>query len=166
MTALLVGKPLVGMRALDVSRGIDLLATRVDVDPEKIFGIGKESGCVPLLYAAVLDERIKKLALEGMLVSYQSVVNNRIHRQVFENVVPGALKFFDLPDLVATLAPRPAWIVNGLDPLGHSVPLEEVRKQYAAASEGFRLAGAETAIRVAERRADDRAAAFYQDFLK
>ena len=166
MTALLVGKPLVGMRALDVSRGIDLLATRVDVDPEKIFGIGKESGCVPLLYAAVLDERIKKLALEGMLVSYQSVVNNRIHRQVFENVVPGALKFFDLPDLVATLAPRPAWIVNGLDPLGHSVRLEEVRKQYAAASEGFRLAGAETAIRVAERRADDRAAAFYQDFLK
>jgi len=46
------------------------------------------------------------------------------------------------------------------------VRLEEVRKQYAAASGAFRLAGSEPAIRIVERRADDPAAAFYQDFLK
>ncbi len=120
---------------------------------------------MPLLYAAVLDERIKKLALEGMLVSYQSVVNNRIHRQVFESVVPGALKFFDLPDLVATIAPRPAWIVNGLDPLGHRVGMPEIRKLYGPASETFRLAGAEPSMQLRERRDDDGARLFYQDFL-
>src|SRR5262249_54192801 len=32
MTALLLGKPLVGMRAMDVSRGVDLLSARADVD--------------------------------------------------------------------------------------------------------------------------------------
>ena len=41
-----------------------------------------------------------------MLLSYDAVVNNPIHRQVFEDVVPGALEDFDVPDLVAAIAPR------------------------------------------------------------
>ena len=143
MTALLTGNPLVGMRALDIQRGVDLLSGRSDVDPQRISAFGKEKGTVPTLFAALLDTRIKKLALEGMLVSYQSAVRHKIHRGLFEDVIVGVLKSFDLPDLVAAMSPRPVWIVNGTDPLGHRVDQGELQTQYAIAQKSFKLAGAE-----------------------
>jgi len=165
MTALLLGKPLVGMRARDVCRGIDLLSLRAEVDRERIYGFGKEAGAVPLLYAAVFDERIKQVALEGMLISYQAVVANRIHRQVFEHIVVGALRLYDLPDLVAALAPRPTWIVNGSDALGYRAKIGQVRKQYAGSFAAFRVAGAEASIRITERRGDEPLAATYRGLI-
>src|SRR5947199_7620238 len=70
MTALLVGKTMAGMRALAVARGIDLLLSRNEVDPNQVYGYGKDEGGLPLLYASVLDSRIRRVVLAGMLVSY------------------------------------------------------------------------------------------------
>jgi cephalosporin-C deacetylase-like acetyl esterase len=165
MTALLIGKPLVGMRAIDITRAIDLLSARAEVDRERIYGFGKEAGAVPLLYAAVFDERIRKVALEGMLISYQTIVDQRIHRQVFETVVPGALRSYDLPDLVGALSPRQVWVVNGVDALGHRVGIGEVRKQYARSSEAFRGSGVEASLQIAERRSDEGVAAIYRGLI-
>ena len=165
MTALLLGKPLVGMRAADIRRGVDLLVARAEVDPAKIYGFGKEGGAVPLLFAATLDERIKKVALEDMLVSYQSITARRIHRQVFEHVVNGALKFYDFPDLAAALAPRAVWIVNSVDPIGRRVDLAEMKKQYADSISAFRLLETENLIRIAVRKDQQRITAFYRDWL-
>jgi pimeloyl-ACP methyl ester carboxylesterase len=166
MTALLVGKPLVGMRAWDVQRGVDLLAGRSEVDPNKISAFGKDKGAVPVLYAALLDDRIKKLALEGMLISYHAVTSSRIHRQVFEDVIVGGLRSFDLPDLVATLSPRPVWIVNASDPLGHRADIKVVQTQYAGARTAFRLAGAEGALRIEQRLTGAPLASVYTDWMK
>ena len=118
MTALLLGKTLVGMRAVDISRGVDLLAARPDVDPGRIEGHGIEGGAIPLLHAAVLDPRIGKLTLRRMIGSYESVVRRRIHRGVFESVVPGVLRIYDLPELVAAVAPRTVALIEPVDPLG------------------------------------------------
>jgi cephalosporin-C deacetylase-like acetyl esterase len=118
MTALLIGRSLVGMRAQDVCRGVEVLAARPEVDRDKIYGFGRGAGAVPTLYAAALDNRIRRVALEEMLVSYESVTSHRIHRQVFEQVVPGALKHYDLPDLVASLASRGVLITSTVDALG------------------------------------------------
>ncbi len=165
MIALLLNRPLVGMRALDISRGVDLLYARADVDRNRIYGFGKEGGSPPMLYAATLDERIRKIALEGMLVSYQSIITHRIHRQVFEHVVNGALKYFDFPDLAAALAPRPTWIINAVDPIGRQVDLAEMKKQYADSMSAFRSLEAERAIRIAVRKDQERMTTFYGDWL-
>ena len=69
MTALLTGKPLAGMRAEDVSRGVDLLAARAEVDPSRISAVGVELAAVPVLYAAAFDGRIGGVTLERMLIS-------------------------------------------------------------------------------------------------
>src|SRR5262249_13188218 len=151
MRALLVGKPLGAMRAEDIARGVDLLAARADVDSARIYGFGKSNAAIPMLYAAAFDERLRRVALESMLVSYEAVVANRLHRGVFESIVPGALKFFDLPDLVAALAPRPVWLVNPVNAMGYRAGLAEVGNQYARARAAFRAAGAESAVRI-ERR--------------
>ena len=105
MTALLVGKTMAGMRALDISRGVDVLTSRKGVDPNQVYGYGKDEGALPLLYAAVLDGKIRRVMLDGMLVSYESVVSSRVHRRILEGVSPGMLKYYDLQDLVGALAP-------------------------------------------------------------
>jgi cephalosporin-C deacetylase-like acetyl esterase len=155
MTALLVGKTMVGMRVLDITRAVDLLSARRDVDRDRIYVYGKKGGAVPVLYAAVLDHRIRKVVLEGMLSSYDSVVENKIHRQVLESVVPAALKFYDLPDLVASLAPRKVSIVSGTDSLGHELPANTVRKEYSHAVEAHEQMGKEQDLHIRDRLIDN-----------
>jgi hypothetical protein len=125
---------------------VDLLAARDDVDGASITAIGKRSGTVPLLYAAVLDERLGRVGFEEMLVSYRSVVEQRIHRNVLESIIPGVLKQFDLPELVASLAPRQALLVNPVNPLGNRLRADAARASYS---------GAGDSVRVALRRAED-----------
>jgi hypothetical protein len=164
MTALLVGKTMVGMRALDITRAVDLLWARRDVDRNRIYAYGKKRGAVPALYAAVLDSRIRKAVLEGILSSYDSIEENKIHRQVLETVVPGALKFYDLPDLVATLAPREVSIVSGTDPLGHELPADTVLKEYGRAVEAYRQMGVEGAIHIRDRSPGEETNTIYREF--
>jgi cephalosporin-C deacetylase-like acetyl esterase len=164
MTALLVGKTMAGMRALDISRGVDLLTSRKEVDPNQVYGYGKDEGALPLLYATVLDGRIRRVMLDGMLVSYESVVNSRVNRRILEGVAPGMLKYYDLQDLVAAMAPRDVWIVNGTDPMGHELPGSEVTKEYRRALEAFSQQGAAQAIHIRDRRPGQDTTPFYREF--
>jgi cephalosporin-C deacetylase-like acetyl esterase len=155
MRAFLVGKTLVGMRAEDIFRGVDLLTTRPEVDPARIYGFGVGAGALTLLHEAALDDRIKELTLDDMLVSYDSVVTHRIHTNIYESVVPGALKVYDLADLVAAFAPRPVWIVDTVDPLGKRVATGEVREQYARPIDAFKALGAEAGIHITGRQPEE-----------
>jgi dienelactone hydrolase len=157
MTALLLAKTLAGMRAEDIVRGLDMLSARADVDTAQLFGYGKGAGAVPLLYAAAFDRRLRRAAFEGMLVSYESVVNQRIHQQVFEQVVPGALRDFDLPDLVAAVAPRPVWLINTVNPLGKPAPAAEIRRAYK---------GAEPLMHIRETREGEPLAPVYDEIVR
>ena len=133
MTTLLTGGTLVGMRARDISRGVDVLSARDEVDRGRIYGAGVEGGGVPMLHAAVLDDRIRKLALDRVLVSYQAVVDNKVHRGVFEDVIPGVLRSYDLPDLARLIGSREMRVIDAVSPVGQRVPVERVRGMYSAA---------------------------------
>jgi cephalosporin-C deacetylase-like acetyl esterase len=142
MTALLVGKTMPGMRALDIIRGVDLLAGRREVDPARIKAIGRDSAAVPLLYAALFDRRIASLAVAGMLSSYDSVVSESFFRGLADQIVPSALTYFDLPDIIAAIAPRRVAIFNSVNPLGQPLPIESMQEQYARSSAAYQAAGA------------------------
>ncbi len=166
MTAILMNRTLPGMRARDILRGLDLLAARDDVDPGRLSGIGRNTAAVPLLYAAVFDTRLRSIALEGMLLSYDAVATTRIHRFVFEQIVPGALVDFDLPDLAAALAPRDVWISDSNTPAGASVTQAELAQAYSSTFRAFQLAGAASALRIEHPHpGDERAAQYYHDLL-
>ncbi len=130
MTLLLAGQTTVGGRVVDIKQGINLLASRDDVDREKIAGVGIAGGCIPLLHAAALDARIRRVALDGMLLSYMSVVQRQINRGIFEDVIPGVLKAYDLPGLARLLNPRPVWVVDAQDPTGTRIEKQAVRHDY------------------------------------
>lgn len=126
MTAMLSGKSLVAMRAADIAAAVDVLESKV----AEVAGLARDGAAIPMLHAAALDGRIKRLGLEGMLVSYETVVNQRINRMVFEHVVRGALRSYDLPDLAASMAPRPVWIAGAVDAMGNAVRGSETQRIY------------------------------------
>ena len=134
LTALLIGKTMPGMRAADLVRAVDLLATRSDVDASRIAVTGRGAAAIPALLAALFDDRIRSLALDGMLASYESVVNERIHQGIVDQVIPSALKHFDLPDLIAAIAPRKVVVFNSVNPLGQEMTLGRMRQVYAGAA--------------------------------
>lgn len=159
MTSLLLDRPLVGQRVTDILRGLDLLAARSEVHPDRICAVGLYAGGVPVLHAAVLDERVRKVALEHSLGGYRCVVNHRIHRGIFENVIFGVLKYYDLPDLAVTLAPRRLWLIDPANPLGEPMGLEEARGLYAAA-----LKAGNT--RIVRRQPEQPLDALYREFIE
>ncbi len=130
MTALLTGSTLTGGRVRDIVRAVDLLAARPDVDPARLFGAARETAGSALLHAAALDPRLRRIVLERSLESYLSVAEHRLHRQVFEQVVPGVLRHYDLPDLARLLGTRPLTLVDPVDPLGLPVRLDSLRPAY------------------------------------
>jgi hypothetical protein len=118
MTAMLTGKALVIQRAEDLARAVDVLASRGDVDTGRIEIYATEKAAVPALYAAAFDKRVHRTTLEQVLTSYDAVIRGRIHRQQWENAVVGALRHYDLPDLVRWASPREVRIVSTVSPLG------------------------------------------------
>src|ERR1043166_6805795 len=167
MTALLAGKTMTGMRALDVVRGIDVLAARREVDPARITATGRASAALPVLYAALFDPRISSVATEGMLSSYDSVVSGRLSMGMFEQLVPSVLKHFDLPDVVAALAPRRVVLCGTVNPLGQKLRTDTMRQEYSRVSSAYQAAGVPNAFRIVERDEDDESfAAALREWLR
>jgi len=107
------------MDCLGVIEG--LRAERGDEAGFHIVGVGRAGPVV--LHAALMDQRgsIKEVTLERSLVSWEDVVKRGISRDQLGSVVPGALRVYDLPDLVARMAPRPVHILNPVDASGRPV---------------------------------------------
>ncbi len=166
MTAFLISESLVGMRAADILKAVDILAARDDVDAARIGGVGRGLAAVPLLYAAALDGRLQSVAFERMLISYRDAVERRIHRQVLENIIPGVLKQFDLPDLVASLAPRKVLLVDPVDALGRRLWPGAAEKAYARSAAVYMAAGAPEAMRVDRRRMGEGPGQVYSEWLQ
>ena len=120
-----LGKPVLGQRVWDCLRCLDYLESRPDVDQARIHGLGEQGGAIALLMAAVLDDRLSSLMLDSIASTYRSLVEAKTYSLGFTWFLYGILNQFDLPDLVATLAPRPCWILNAASPEG--LPLSETK---------------------------------------
>jgi cephalosporin-C deacetylase-like acetyl esterase len=125
--AMLLGKTLVGMHLAAIQQRIGELSTS---GPVALYGKG--NGGVLALYAAALDPRIQKVAVDGAVLSYMDVARSKIHNAV-EIVIPGVLRSFDLPDLARAIAPRPLWIVEPRTPAGAPVQRTAAMQQYPQA---------------------------------
>lgn len=106
MRAFLVGKSPIGMRTEDVLQAFDYLRTRPDVDAAQITVAGKGAGDVAALFAAALEPRIAKVQCESLTWSYREMAHREVHEGLLDVLAPGALRDFDLPDIVASLGDR------------------------------------------------------------
>jgi len=120
---LTLGKPVLGQRVWDVLCCLDYLETRPDVDRAHLHILGMGGGAIASLMAAVLDARVKSIALNHGLADFRSVVESEDYSIALSWFVSGILRAFDLPDLVAALAPRPCMLLNSTGPRGEGLPL-------------------------------------------
>jgi dienelactone hydrolase len=126
--ALMSDRPLFGQRVYDVLRALDCLWRRiyigVQIDKGRIGCVGRGAGGLLALYAAALDERWAATAVWETPASYQSLI---VERPGFPPSIYlfDVLHHFDLPQVMAGVAPRPLLLADPVD--GERLPLSEAQ---------------------------------------
>ncbi len=144
-TSMIIGRSIVGIRAGDIVRLTRLLKKRTGIT--EVYGLAKKEMAPVMLYAAAFDPQITRVALIEPYSSYRSIVMNRFYYPGFvQNLVPGALTAYDLPDLEASLAPRKLMMAGTTDGNGEKTDqksinedLEIIRTSYKSKNAGGQL---------------------------
>ena len=115
--AYLLGKSLLAMRAEDILVCARFLAgDRTDgkAEPVYLLSVGRV-GPAALHAAALEPDLFAKVTLRNSLISWSNVVHTPLSKNQFANLVHGALRIYDLPDLVTALPGEKVEIVEPLD---------------------------------------------------
>ena len=131
--ALLVGQTIVGWRVWDVMRSIDYLATRAELDRNRVGCMGISGGGTITVFATALDSRIRVAMVSGYLNTFRDSIGSLAH--CIDNYVPGILNWAEMHDVAGLIAPRPLFVESGeqdrIFPIRASVEsFGEVRKIY------------------------------------
>jgi cephalosporin-C deacetylase-like acetyl esterase len=106
LRAELVGKTILGLRVDDAITAMDYLAQRTDVDGSQITAEGSGHMGTVLIHAALLDTRMAHATARDVLVSYRSLVEAPMPVGAPEDIVPGVLRRYDLPEVRSALGKR------------------------------------------------------------
>jgi cephalosporin-C deacetylase-like acetyl esterase len=151
LRAFRVGKTIVGLRVDDTIRAIDWLAARKDVDRSAITVYGNGAQGLVALHAAVLDSRISQVVIENSLASYRMIVDQPVHRNVSEMVIPAVLRHYDTTELLEAVYPRPVTIVAPRDAMGDVIPETQARAALSRVFESDQKLGSKDRVRVESR---------------
>ena len=141
------GRVMWGMMVYDNLRAIDYLASRDDVDADRIATLGLSMGSTMAWWTAALDTRIKVCIDICCLTDYQSLIEARgLDGHGIYYYVPGLLQHFTAGAINALIAPRAHLGLAGnydllTPPAGLDRIDEEVSKAYAeeGAADAWRL---------------------------
>ncbi len=135
-----------GVVCWDDMRTVDYLASRPEVDPERIGCLGISMGGYRSLYLAALDERIKAACVTGFMSTVRPMLRAHIDTHSFVHFLPGLHRFLDLPDVSSLTAPRALMVQqcsrDGLFPLaGMKESVAKLGAIYAKAGCADKFAG-------------------------
>lgn len=103
-----------GVILWDDIRTLDYLASRPEVDRNRLGCVGLSVGGYRSFLLAALDERIKAAVDVGWMTSFASQIKQHVRSSIgFSFHLPGLYRYLDLPDLAALIAPRAALVING-----------------------------------------------------
>ena len=106
LRAELVGKTLLGLRVDDVIAAVNFLSVGTTPDPNRISAQASGHLGLVLMHAAVLDPRLKHVAVDHVLESYKSLTEAPIPNDAPQDILPGVVRRYDIPDLVRELGMR------------------------------------------------------------
>jgi cephalosporin-C deacetylase-like acetyl esterase len=155
LRAIIAGKTLVGIRADDVIRVVNWLASRSDVDRNSITIYGKGALGMVALHAAALDMRIARVVAENTLTSYRTALDAPLHRNLSEITIPGVLNHYDVSELLEAIAPRDVTLLNPVDAIGQPMRAEQVHQRLSAAFDSDKNLGQPRRLRLLRRGVRD-----------
>jgi len=131
--ALLVGETMIAWRVWDVMRAIDYIATRRELDADRVGCTGISGGGTATLFSAALEPRIKAAMVSGYLNTFRDSIGSLAH--CIDNYVPGILNWAEMYDVAGLIAPRPLFIESGekddIFPIAASIEsFKQVREIY------------------------------------
>ena len=109
--ALLVGETMISWRVWDVIRTLDYIATRPELDSDRVGCMGISGGGTVTLFAAALEPRIRAALVSGYLNTFRDSVGSLAH--CIDNYVPGILNWAEMHDIAGLIAPRPLFVESG-----------------------------------------------------
>jgi dienelactone hydrolase len=137
--AALLGLSLLALTVWDDGRGLDLLQQRPDVDPNAIGVAGLSYGGTRALFLSALDDRVRATVVSGFLTTYKSYALDRT--VCGAQVIPGLLRWAELPDVAALIAPRPLLIEAALQ--DRHFQIEASREAHQTLERAYRLLDAQ-----------------------
>ena len=136
---------LMGERVWDALRCLDYLATRPEVDTNRIAVAGLSLGGETTMYVAALDERVKTVCSSGWLTTVENMKQGHCPCWNF----PGLEEHFDFADIFACVAPRPLVLELGeKERAPGGFPVEIGRKAFAEIQAAYRVFGAEKDVQL------------------
>jgi cephalosporin-C deacetylase-like acetyl esterase len=144
--ALHLNRPLLGQRVFDLLAVVRSCPKDADL---QVIGVGSAGPVV--LHAAALEPAIQRVTVEQSVISWSAVVQTPLGRNQLTNVVPGALKVYDLPDLAALIAPRALTVRAAVDPARRPLSDAGLEEAYARARAAYARQGAEKKLLLQSR---------------
>jgi dienelactone hydrolase len=137
-----VGRTFWGMLLRDDLMALDYLASRPEVDPDRIGVTGMSMGATRTWWLMALDERLRAGVAIACMTRYQSLVEHgSLNEHHIGYFVPGILRQFDSEAVIALIAPRPVLFQTGdRDPTS---PVDGIHAIESAVGQVYRLYGAE-----------------------
>jgi dienelactone hydrolase len=131
--ALMLGETMIGWRTWDVLRTLDYIATRPEIDSNRVGCMGISGGGTTTLFSAALEPRIRAAMVSGYLNTFRDSVGSLAH--CVDNYVPGILNWAEMYDVGGLIAPRPLFVESGekdnIFPIAASIEsFKQVREMY------------------------------------
>ncbi|MDO8542062.1 MAG: acetylxylan esterase [Opitutaceae bacterium] len=128
----LLGKSILGRQMADVMRTVRFAQARFGVAPGDLAGVARGVFGPLLLHTAAIEGIFGRVALIESLLSYHSIaMTERYAPAWIQGAVPGALTAYDLPDLVACVAPRHVLLADPRDSRGAPAKAAEIAEETA-----------------------------------
>ena len=140
--ALLVGQTMIGWRVWDVMRTLDYIATRSELDSNRIGCMGISGGGTVTLFSIALEPRIRVALVSGYLNTFRDSVGSLSH--CIDNYVPGILNWAEMHDLAGLIAPRPLFVESGEK--DNIFPIRASIESFNSVREIYRVFGAQDRI--------------------
>jgi cephalosporin-C deacetylase-like acetyl esterase len=119
----MAGSNLPALRAHDILRGVDVLLSRPDVDPNSIRAAARGVDGFWLLLAAAADPRIGRIWLDRMPYSLRSALDTPLVADLWDAVIPKFVLHWDLKDLVKAMGSRQVLWTDPTNWMGRVVAL-------------------------------------------
>ena len=100
MVSMHIGRPIMGQRVVDILTLLDFCSEHefLKGHPVKVFANGIYGPVA--IHAAYLDERINSVEIKHSVKTWKEYIERPMQWDMYSNVLYGALKYYDLPDLI------------------------------------------------------------------
>jgi len=85
----------------------------------------------------MLDARPRSILCDRMIADFRSVTEVEDYSWGLTWFVPGILREFDLPDLIAASAPRPFWVLNAVGPNNELLSESDLSERFKPATGSY-----------------------------